>query len=537
MRISPYLFAALLLPALLRAQTPAAAPAAAFPERAAIVGLTGASAEQPIGGAEIEVHLYAQQLATWDFWRGAPTPPSLVTRGRSDAQGRFGIEVPLGPLYDVRFRKGELGGRVLVSAGRPFLGPLQKDWPAVEDPLPKHELGQPCLLARFRDRETGELVPGVRVRQPWGTQYLGQSGELGEGAEDGLVRVASVPKVEEDLLMAFAPGYQILGIPKEHIAAPNEDGSRTPAERSYELVRSPKLHGRIVDAQGKPQQGIVVLCETDVLVDKESVYGAVAWWTRTDADGRYVLSGVAPGGRYWVRSLLNAWVPTELGRGRLLENAPEGASLDVDLGTLRTGPRFSVAGRVTLQGKALAREGRVHVLRLDSAKIHQKLVTRNTPSYPIDPSGIYRIPALVPGSYELCFWVDGLEHEVRVVRAPMMGDSVRLDVDMGPGRTISGKVVDKDGKPVGGVLLRALVWRDEYQVLVPFGDLSHNGRFLVGNVRVLTREDGSFKLERVRSRVPILLLALPEGRPKVEMRIDPGVPGDGSARNVTVRLE
>ena len=487
------------------------------PERAGLQGMTGEDPQKPVPGVEVEVRRFAEKIATWDFWRGAPLGELQVAKGRSDAQGRFGFELPFGVLYDVHFRKaGYQNGRAVTGAGRPFLGKVTpgQSGPGPEDP----PLGPPCLVATFEDAKTGEAIPGVRVRAPWGTRWLGTSDAKGQ------VAVGTLDKVRDDVLMAFSPGHQVFVIPKEHLAAEGKPAT----ERSYRLTSGHRVHGRLVGSDGKPQGGIWVVGETDVPVGEDGVYSAIAWWTQTDAEGRYSLGGYLPESRYWVRSLMNRLVPCELGRGRI---PAKGA--DVDLGTQSLGPTFAVEGRITLQGQPLGRPGRVHVLRLSEQKVELKLVARNTPSFPIDPSGLYRIPELAPGSYELCYWVDGLEQQVRVVRTPMMGPRLRVDVDMTPGRTLEGKVVDQDGKPVGGVLLRALVWRDEYQVLVPEGDLSHNGRFLVGNVRVLTREDGSFKLERVRTQVPILLVALPEGKPKVEMRIEKDAPSTG----IVVKIE
>jgi hypothetical protein len=138
------------------------------------------------------------------------------------------------------------------------------------------------------------------------------------------------------------------------------------------------------------------------------------------------------------------------------------------------------------------------------------LVARETPSYPIDQTGSYRIPSLCPGKYELAFWIDNAEIEVRVVDAGPGGEQggeQHLDVAIGQGRRFQGKVVDEAGKPVAGALLRAFGWaKDELLPLVPPDNpTGHNGRFLVGNVRVLTRDDGSYRLERIRSHLPIRL--------------------------------
>ena len=127
------------------------------------------------------------------------------------------------------------------------------------------------------------------------------------------------------------------------------------------------------------------------------------------------------------------------------------------LGDLKTGPLSSIEGRVTWKGtNKPVEDGRVHVLRLWDHKVAQWLVMRETPHFPIDSAGGYRIPGLPPGRYEIGFWTEKAQVEVRVVVFPNKATSRRLDVEIHRGRSYSGKVVDQEGKAIDRALLRAL---------------------------------------------------------------------------------
>jgi hypothetical protein len=469
-----------------------------------VLGVTGSSPERPVGDVSIEVRRSYAAIATWSYWRGAPLPKAPTIQGRSDKQGRFRIPVAAGYEYEVSFSKpGYKDSKGFVYANRPFLGFMEK---GVSGPL--REGTQPATApstspsnmahGKLKDAVTGKPIVGAEIREFWGTKSLTHSSKAGEFAVH-----CTAEQAKNDLLV-WAKGYRLSVVPQ---AAFGKQGGV-----EIGLQAGVLLSGQLVDAKGKPQVGRWVVLGTDVPVG-ETIYGGVVLWTRTDAEGRYGFSALASGWRYWVRTLLPGGTPFEIADGKM----PEGP---MDLGLATAVPSFSVEGRVTdPDGKPLL-GGRVHVLRLFGGKPVQLQVVRTTPSFPIDGQGRFRIPGLAPYSHELCFFLEGLEHAVRVVKPPEKGAVLPLSVQMGSGRSLRGVVVDAQDKPVDGALLRGMVWSDqEIAPIVPHGDLSHMGRFIAGNMRVLTRPDGTFLLERLRSQLPLRIICSKKGYKSVKLRV------------------
>jgi len=475
-----------------------------------ILGVTGSSPERPVGEVKIEVRRSLAAIATWEWWRGAPLPAIQSIPGLSDKQGRFRIPVEPGYEYEVAFSKpGYKASKSLVYTNRPFLGLVQK---GASDPVPSASTPSAdrsmVLRGKVSVKASGKPIDHAGIREFWGTKWLTRSGKSG-----GFELRCTREQAENDLLV-WAEGYRIASLPQSAFGK----------EAGVEVQLHPAvlLKGRLVDAKGKGLAGREVVVSTDVPVG-EVTYGDVALWTKTDAEGRYSFSALGPGWRYWVRTLMPEGIPLELGEGILAEGPR-------DLGSTMATIGYAVTGQVMGPDRKPLDGGRVHVLRLFGGKPTQCQILRTTPSFPIDGQGRYRIPGLAPYAHELCFVREGLEPVVRVVKPPEQDDRVELDVRMGFGRSLRGLVVDADGKPVDGALVRGMVAADsEFFPLVPRGDMSHPGRFIMGNMRVLTRPDGSFLLERLRSRLPLRILCSKAGHKTVKLTL-PATPDDKPLR-------
>lgn len=479
---------------------------------AVVVGVTGSAPDKPIGEVDIEVRRSYAALATWTFWRGAPLAESAVIRGRSDKAGHFSIPVDPGYEYEVRFAKaGYQDSRGIVYPNRPFLGFLQPGKTAASDSSEPRADRPMRVRGRILDARTGDPIAGAGLRQFWGTTFLSRSDDAG-----GFDLRCDRKQAEDDILV-WAEGYRLGYVPQASFA--KED----PIE--VKLQRGIDLHGRLVDRKGRPLAGRVVVLCTDVPVGTETTYGEVAIWKKTDADGRFGFGALDDGWRYWLRTLLPSGTPCEIAQGHM-GRTPK------DVGSTIAEGAFSVEGRVLApDGKPLS-GGRVHVLRLFEGKPAKYEIVRTAPSFPIDALGRYRVPGLSPYPHELCFFHEGLEHSVQVVKPPSEGSMVRLDVGMSAGRSVHGKVVDAEGKAIDGALLRGMVWADEEIFpIVPNGDMTHNGRFIAGNMRVLTRPDGTFLLERLRTKVPLRIICSKEGYKTVKLRL-PKTPGEAPLRIV-----
>ncbi|HHI79957.1 MAG TPA: carboxypeptidase regulatory-like domain-containing protein [Planctomycetes bacterium] len=455
---------------------------------------------QKMSGIEIKATIDPRRVASYEFWRGYKLPEFPSWSTKSDQNGRFRIEVPRGWEYKVTAQaKGYLPFEAVTYANRPFLVQMV---PGKATPQEKPKLlpGKGSLLIQVLDAK-GNPVPGVALRKPWVFENLGKTDE------DGKIRVPYRKDLSEAPLILIKKGYQIAATPRGAM----EKGKDHKAQVTLQSGR--KITGRILDAEGKPMAGLRILCETDLPVSSEETFGALPWETVTDQEGRFRIAELGDKWRYWIRTILPNGTPVEIAQG--IMEAEERVVPD-----LRAGPFSSVSGLVRLRTGGSAAEGRVHVLRLWKEKVWQLLVARETPSWPIDQGGEYRIPALVPGRYELCFAFPGMEPQVQVVDIPSQPKDLEVNVVLGPGRAIHGKVTDEKGEPIGGALLRGVPdAKNEFFPIVPNGQMDHNGRFLFGNVRVLTRENGTYLLERLRTKIPLLILVLKEGYKPKKVRL------------------
>ena len=453
-----------------------------------IYGIAQDASGNPVAAAHIEIQVDLTLIATNEFWRQAKTPVVPLHRARSDSSGRFEIKVTPGRLYKVRFHKAGFKTLEVPAAGdRPFLALMTRGTDPAKNGAAEN--GGTAISGKIVD-ETGKALRGAVLRKAWDWDVLARS------KADGSYVLARGK--DDDVAMVFHPGYQIGVIPKLP-TGPGQD-----PVHDVELKRGRAVSGRLIDASGKPVAGKLILIDSDILVSADHSYSAVPWTTKTDSHGRFVFRELAKDARYFVRTILDDGTPLEFGQGWAKQTTH-------DLGTFKTGPRTAFSGTVTWQDGKKLEDGFVRVLRLYDEKLAQWFVAREAPSYPI-VLGKYRIPGLCEGRYELCFMTELAEPEVRIVTADTKTASQQLDVKIGRGRSFKGKVVDLDGKPIGGARLRALQsGTSDASPLVPPGLPEHNGRFLVGNVRVLTREDGSYLLERVRSYTPTRLIVIKEG--------------------------
>ncbi len=467
---------------------------------------------QRLAAVSVEVRPDWKSIASNEFWRLGPTPTQAIATATTARDGTFSIDVEPGPLYEVTFRKrGFKTQRYSVYANRPFLASLEPG----TDPAPVAKSptsGQ--LTGHILDAKTGHPVAGAVVRGPWSFDALSTAGA------DGAFTVGLTKEIAEQPLIVLAKGYAIQAIPKSAFSLGKE------SKREIELVPGSGVEGRIVGADGKAAAGLSVLIDTDVNISDSETYSGVAWLTHTDLTGRYRFAEVPAGSRYWVRTLLPTGTPIELGQGLVTPDV-------VRLPTTFTAPLTEVTGRVRWANNAALTQGQVHVLRLFSGKIRQPLVLRETPFWPVDGTGAFRIPALAPGRYELAFWADKAEIAVRVIQVPSK-KPIHFDIQLTHGRSIQSKIVDAQGKPIDAALIRGLPWADDELIPLapPDHPKGHNGRFMIGNVRVLSRPSGVFQLDRLRTYQPIKLIISKQGYKTRTVRIEV----DGAAPK-TIRLE
>ncbi len=457
-----------------------------------LLGEVRSAEGQSLAHIQIKATLDLSRVASYEFWRSFELPKLPTWSTKSDKEGKFRIAVPRGWEFLVTAEaEGYLPFKAVTYANRPFLVQMIAGKPTPEK-KPVLSYGKGSLEIQTLDAE-GKPISGVAVRKPWTFENLGKTGTK------GTVFIRYRKDLAEGPLILFKAGYVLGATPRQSL----EEGKENKTQVT--LLPGRKVTGRILDGQGKPIANLRILCETDLPASAEETLGAIPWETSTDAEGRFSIAELGEKWRFWIRSILPNGTPFEIAQGvadQELRKIPD----------LRAGPFSSVSGLVRLQRGGNATDGRVHVLRLWRNKVWQLLVARETPSWPIDQGGEYRIPSLIPGTYELCFAFPGMEPLVRVIHIPNKPKDIELSVVLGVGRSIHGKVTDAQGKPLGGALLRGIPdAKNEFFPIVPNGQMNHNGRFLFGNVRVLTREDGTYLLERLRTKIPLLILVIKKG--------------------------
>lgn len=529
-------------------QTTSSQRVAQASELGSLIGIVRDAEGRALAGATVSARLDAFSLAAPDFWRMQPIGLATLATGKSDTAGRFRLEVERGPLYAVTAAyEGATSIEARVHVDRPFALTIAAGAPLPLASNPNRHASAPevnlrttldlevipfrvgdatnaadeederpakgSVSGRIVAKATGAPISGAVVRRAW------QERALAKTDRDGRYTLPFTAKSASEAVIVFARGQRLGLIPPTAF----RKGEDTRLDLTLDAGSS--VRGRIVDQNGKPARDVVLLCETDVLHDTTQ-YGSIAWRTTPDADGRWTFGELGPGQRYWIRGITADGMAIDLAEGQFNETA----RASVEATDFVLGPTSSVFGKVTrADGRPIVEEGattvepaKVHYLRVHP---HQAapIVMTFTPSVPIEPDGSWRIPHLAPGHYELAFWIDDkLETEVRTVHldAKTAKAAPRIDVRIGAGREFAGKVVDEGDKPVDGALLRALPdYANEYMPLVPPGEPEHRGRFVQGNVRVLTRPDGSYLLQRIRSHVGIVLTVAKEGYVTTKLRL------------------
>lgn len=192
------------------------------------------------------------------------------------------------------------------------------------------------------------------------------------------------------------------------------------------------LRGRIIGPDGRPAGG------ARVRIDPTLVGSAPGATTRTDEDGRYLVTGLPPGATVRLRAT------TVSGR------CGERTGIEVVRGRVTEAPDVPLARGATLRGMVRDDVG----LPVVGAAV---TVGHSTLESPIetDRAGRFDAGALLPGRYPITvtaagFALDG-EHEVELLE----DDAVELELVLGRASPITGRVVDETGAPVPGAVVRS----------------------------------------------------------------------------------
>jgi protocatechuate 3,4-dioxygenase beta subunit len=363
---------------------------------------------------------------------------------RTDAQGAFRLQLKrVAPLHLEIHARGLAPWRnEKVLPGAPLVVSLGKGF-AIEGVV--------------RDGNNGTPIPGARV-----AAAVGMS--LSWEPESGLVQAVTDAKGRYRLeglasgsqhLSARAPGYDRV----------RRQGVRGGATADFHLFPGASLSGRVLGPAGKPVADAVVVAEPEVRMS-----GPPA--ERTDAAGRFEMSGVTPGSyTLYARHPdlapgMTAGVFAEHGFDAVADiSLATGATIS---GRLLGSDDAPVAGSVVVQelngrrvGSALA-----EVLRADTGPEGRFKLDRV-------PPGFHVLGALAPRHL-----TTRLDFDVGArARAVELGD-VRLEA----GLSISGRVADRAGHPIGDASIAGRVQGPGASDAPAEARSSPDGRFVLGGL-------------------------------------------------------
>jgi len=321
-----------------------------------------------------------------------------------------------------------------------------------------------------------------------------------ETGADGRFRIADLPRGVRVGLMAMHP----------ELTSAEMAGVEVPTAQSVRLrlTRPRSLEGRVKDRQGEPVAGAR-------LFFSESAGSPLGGgWDRspskgtTDAEGRFVLSGLKPGTAY-VTAMATGY---RTRAAQAVQVPEEGQAPPVEI-TLDPGTSLEGIVRDS-RGNPLPR-AYVHVQGPDPTSFRM--------SIPTDETGHYEIGDLEPGPLE----VQASLHNgpsTRVAREIRPGRN-RLDLKLAEGTEVSGRIVDSQGSPVPGasLTLHAVAVEAETPMFRPPTEAisSADGSFVFQGI-----SDGEYRLTGTRqgfarATIPGVQVA---GAPVsgLELRLGPG---------------
>ncbi len=343
-------------------------------------------------------------------------PPKNTTAGED---GSFSFEAMVGRRYAVRARADDQVG-----------GPVVTTLTANSDPVIVRVHAGSKMAVTVAARDTGAPISGATV------SLVGSGGASAQTAGDGVAHLRGLSP-GWDLMMVSAPGYGTARVP---VDIPSGSAEST---QKVELARGVEVKGVVVSEAGKPIPGARVVPRSvsapwepvDILRD-----GVV-----TDAKGGFDLPGV-PIGSFRFLAVHEDYAPGSSGVVSLAEGAVPAVRIVLSAGG-------ELSGQVVDTSGAAAPWAQVHVSSDRSGR-------------GMGGGGVSR--AVVAGE-------DGRFHIKGLPRQPMKifadtaqaaTESVAVDLSATPKKdgvklvlsvvgTISGTVVDDDGKPVAEVQVLA----------------------------------------------------------------------------------
>lgn len=410
--------------------------------------------------------------------------PRQIRDATADDHGSFSVEASPGP-WAVRALRGREGSRAEWTTV-----PEDDDGKPVEPVTVT--LGPPTnLKGRLLDAETGEPIREGLVSVNDARQV--------EVLPDGRFEAPGL-EMADHTAYPICPGYESFPLVFDTTLRPD-------AELEVKLKKGGSIIGRVLDPDGKPVPGAVVGASTS-----GSSFGP-AVWLPCDPDGKFVLGNRALGKIAMVTAHAPGYQDNEH-QEVLVRDAEHPAELDLILVPGLTEPAVSRGGAApaegsrTVSGKVVA-GGRP----VAGAIVRWGMIVGSdpVPEVKTDVEGRFTLAAMPDATNVLSVFAKGFQPRFPLVDGK--GDQT-MEIELKPGATIRGRIVDDEGKPIAGARVVPLVDhpQSEWGTFRPFWQ---NFVYLYG-LECVTGDDGTFTLEGMPEGVKADIIA--EGLSDVSRR-------------------
>lgn len=431
-------------------------------------------ADRPVAGAEIVLSPLRDETAGASgprrFSRPSVDPRLTTTTG---ADGRFTLSSLKAGRYDLSARapgfavtrvRGLPLGKEAAPAdlGTVILQPgVQQAGIVVDDK------NRPLAGATVRLWAEAGGGPGGRFRA--GRDTAEQEVQAGPDGRFTLVDLTPAAPVQ---LAAEHPGF--LAGERQRIAAPGENEVR------LVLAAAALLSGRVVDEDGDPVSALVTVKSTAARPLNQFrdplTYGV------SDELGRFTFEALEPG-RVEVAAQAERFLPSE----------PKGVELVA--GRETEGVEIVVRPGAAIEGQVLAPGGRPVEGARVSLERKEEMNPFTSPGFNdmafTDGDGRFSLAGVAPGAQTLVATHDRYLRGVRDVEA-RAGSTAHVEIRLGDGLSVSGRVVDASGAPLEGAGV-SLTSRTESKNIEVWSEGDGSFRFTglaPGEVSLFARKDG-----------------------------------------------
>lgn len=302
------------------------------------------------------------------------------------------------------------------------------------------------VQGRVTDAETGEPIPGAKMRLWFGTDALAIADA------EGRYEIAGVGGDFGFQLTAEAPGYasEVKPIPAD-------------GDLDFDLMRGVTAFGTVIDMSAEPIGGVLVFASG---MDWEGGTTEVDLLeARTRADGTFTLEGLHP-----TIAQVVSFQKRGYGRETIRLDHELGIGAELDLGLVVLPDPRRIEGRALTEDDLPLPRVSVAISRLYESKEEKdetfvEDILGAQGSCRTDDLGRFRFAGLAAGTYKLLLHVGGRPTVDEVVTLPADSDLLDVEIRAPSGRSVVVRVEDDFGQPISGAYVT--VWSTEMRNALP----------------------------------------------------------------------